>query len=337
MHLSVISLPLHKRGDTKSIIFFHEGTVLIQPDRAPGEHNDPPPVEEHVPANTIVINTHTEGGMGNDLDIYHECIHYEWHYLFYRLQDMHNNDLKQLKKVRRSAIKDKDTADPTYFMEYQARYGSYGLLLPKSFMLETVDRLYKDAFEGKRKDGYYDHDGRRYEYVARKIADEYVISKASVRARMIQLGYIAALGALNFVDGHYIVPFAFSDIGSCSGDGTYVIDRKSVSLLYRKDKEFKRIMQSGNLVCKVEACLKTVLGATLCNWSCLMNNFYKEAAPNPHIHIHVRPRYDKPVMLNESIYTDSEFGHHYALKKSGVIPAKDKEEVFIRLKEWLNR
>ena len=35
--------------------------------------------------------------------------------------------------------------------------------------------------------------------------------------------------------------------------------------------------------------------------------------------------------------TDSEFGHHYALKKSGVIPAKDKEEVFIRLKEWLNR
>ena len=92
-----------------------------------------------------------------------------------------------------------------------------------------------------------------------------------------------------------------------------------------------------NLVCKVEACLKTVLGATLCNWSCLMNNFYKEAAPNPHIHIHVRPRYDKPIMLNESIYTDSEFGHHYALKKSGVIPAKDKEEVFIRLKEWLNR
>ena len=88
LHLSVISLPLHNRGDTRSIIFFQESTVLIQPDRAPGEHDDPPPVEEHVPANTIVINTHNDGGMGNDLDIYHECIHYEWHYLFYRLQDM---------------------------------------------------------------------------------------------------------------------------------------------------------------------------------------------------------------------------------------------------------
>ena len=68
-----------------------------------------------------------------------------------------------------------------------------------------------------------------------------------------------------------------------------------------------------------------------------MNHFYKEAAPNPHLHIHVRPRYENPIMLQERTYTDSEFGHHYGLKKNGVIPAKDKEEVFIRLKEWLNR
>lgn len=68
-----------------------------------------------------------------------------------------------------------------------------------------------------------------------------------------------------------------------------------------------------------------------------MNNFYKGSEPNPHLHIHVRPRYDKPVMLNKSTYTDSEFGHHYAVNKSGIIPVKDKGEVFIRLKEWLNR
>ena len=90
------------------------------------------------------------------------------------------------------------------------------------------------------------------------------------------------------------------------------------------------------LVIQVEACLKAVLGAALCNWSCLMNSFYKETNPNPHLHIHVRPRYDKPVMLNGSTYTDSGFGHHYALNKSGKIPAEDKKEVFILLKEWLN-
>ena len=92
-----------------------------------------------------------------------------------------------------------------------------------------------------------------------------------------------------------------------------------------------------NLIGTIEACLKTVLGATLCNWSCLMNDFYKQPAPNPHLHIHVRPRYDKPVVLNGNTYTDSEFGHHYAVNKSGVIPSKDKEEIYARLKEWFER
>ena len=90
-----------------------------------------------------------------------------------------------------------------------------------------------------------------------------------------------------------------------------------------------------HLICKVETCLKTILGAALCNWSCLMNSFYKESEPNPHLHIHVRPRYDKPVMVNGSTYIDSEFGHHYAVHKSGSISVKDKEELCTRLKEWL--
>ena len=92
-----------------------------------------------------------------------------------------------------------------------------------------------------------------------------------------------------------------------------------------------------NIVCKVEACLKKVLGATLCNWSCLMNSFYKDSTPNPHLHIHVRPRYDKPIIINGNIYTDNEFGHHYALNKNGKLSAKDREEFFTQLKKCMNQ
>ena len=67
-----------------------------------------------------------------------------------------------------------------------------------------------------------------------------------------------------------------------------------------------------------------------------MNSFYKDSDPDPHLHIHVRPRYDKPVTLNENIYIDNEFGHHYAVKKGVEISDKDREEVFIQLKKWLN-
>ena len=112
-----------------------------------------------------------------------------------------------------------------------------------------------------------------------------------------------------------------------------VLKRHCNSLTELTDDEWDELR---NLVCKVEVCLKAVLGATLCNLSCLMNNFYKDKAPDPHLHIHVRPRNNKPVIVNGNTYIDSEFGHHYAINKCREIPAQDKEEVFIRLKEWLN-
>ena len=119
-------------------------------------------------------------------------------------------------------------------------------------------------------------------------------------------------------------------IGRC----ILVLKRHCGSLSGLTDDEWEELRK---LICDVETCLKTVLGATMCNWSCLMNSFYKASDPDPHLHIHVRPRYDKPVMLNGSTYIDNEFGHHYAMNKSGSIPDEDIEEVFIRLKEWLKR
>ncbi len=119
-------------------------------------------------------------------------------------------------------------------------------------------------------------------------------------------------------------------IGRC----ILVLKRHCSSLSELTDEEWDELR---SLVCKVEKCLKAVLGAALCNWSCLMNDYYKEPSPDPHLHIHVRPRYEKPVILNGRTYTDSEFGHHYALGKNGTIPAEDREEVFVRMKEWMNR
>ena len=119
-------------------------------------------------------------------------------------------------------------------------------------------------------------------------------------------------------------------IGRC----ILVLKRHCNSLSEMTDDEWDELRR---LIRTVEACLKAVLGAALCNWSCLMNDACKKPVPDPHLHIHVRPRYDKPVMLNGNTYTDSEFGHHYALHKSGQIPVEDRKEVFIRLKKYLNR
>ena len=119
-------------------------------------------------------------------------------------------------------------------------------------------------------------------------------------------------------------------IGRC----ILVLKRHCASMTELTEDEWEDLRR---LICKVETCLKTVLGAALCNWSCLMNSFYKDPEPDPHLHIHVRPRYARPVTVNGNTYADGEFGHHYAVKKSGAMPVKDKEEVLARLKEWLDR
>ena len=59
------------------------------------------------------------------------------------------------------------------------------------------------------------------------------------------------------------------------------------------------------IIDRLEYIYKEVLGAELSNWSCLLNNFYKEAIPNPHLHIHVRPRYKNAVIINNHAYIDT--------------------------------
>jgi diadenosine tetraphosphate (Ap4A) HIT family hydrolase len=118
-------------------------------------------------------------------------------------------------------------------------------------------------------------------------------------------------------------------IGRC----ILVLKRHCGSMAEVTDDEWKDLL---NLIRKLEMCLKTVFGADLCNWSCLMNSFFKEPEPCPHLHIHVRPRYRNPVVINGNTYSDDSFGHHYSTKKSAPISIEDMQAVFIRMKSWLN-
>ncbi len=87
------------------------------------------------------------------------------------------------------------------------------------------------------------------------------------------------------------------------------------------------------IIDRLEKLYKEILGADLCNWSCLMNDFYKDSNPNPHLHIHVRPRYSKPIVINNHNYVDTEFAHHYALKKEVSLLEYDRSALFALLKK----
>lgn len=91
------------------------------------------------------------------------------------------------------------------------------------------------------------HLGQKMKFVARKIARENNLPKYRVRARLIQLGYVMAKGALNYVDDRYIDPFAFS-VEKGTGDYTFVIDKKTAFAEYTDNPVFRAYLDSGAFI-----------------------------------------------------------------------------------------
>ena len=175
------------------------------------------------------------------MDVYHECIHFDWHFMFYRLQDMHSNDIRQLKMIRKVERFREKRRNPLTWMEWQARRGAFGLMMPLCFMKPLVRERLKEL------DGYKLHMGEKMDRLARGIAGEYDLPKFRVRARLIQMGFVAARGALNYVDERYIEPFAFS-LENGTGDYSFVIDRQSAFIEYERSNDFRERIGSGQYV-----------------------------------------------------------------------------------------
>ncbi|MDD5568988.1 MAG: HIT family protein [Candidatus Pacebacteria bacterium] len=62
---------------------------------------------------------------------------------------------------------------------------------------------------------------------------------------------------------------------------------------------------------KLESAIKKAFGATMFNWTCLMNLAYQNNPPTPHMHWHFRPRYDHKVTFAGLEFVDQFFGQHY--------------------------
>ena len=237
MGLTIQQLPLYEKEKTRCILYFCESTVVTAKlDEYKKEYGEQHEVT--VPAGTIVVNSNVAPLSDCDMDIYHECIHFAWHRNFFRLQNMHNNDVRSIKKKKKLVVEGKEPSNPVKWLEWQARRGAYALMLPRSIMEKEMADYSEVA------DRFAANSGDYYERIGRHIASTYLWPKFRIRARMIQLGHILARGALNYVDDHYIKPFSFDPE---NGDMKYsfVIDRENLSKLCRKEKELNYMLCTG--------------------------------------------------------------------------------------------
>lgn len=241
MGLKVERLPLFNKARTLSMLFFCPGTVMVQEESENVDEDPPEPHPVTIPGNTILINTRAVHKDYCQLEIYHECIHFDWHYMFYQLQHMYNNDINALKTKRVVLTDSTKNKNPLSWMEWQANRGSFGLMMPLSMMHPLVNER-RNSLAGSTY-----HWGKRYDIIARRIAQDYELPKFRVRARLIQMNYGAAKGALNFVDGNYIEPFAF-DLSKGNGNYTFVLTRENLFDEYQTNPDFRERMDSGQYV-----------------------------------------------------------------------------------------
>jgi len=108
------------------------------------------------------------------------------------------------------------------------------------------------------------------------------------------------------------------------------LKRHALSLSELTKEEISDFLE---VVKKIENSIKKAFKADMFNWSCLMNNAYKEEIPNPHVHWHFCPRYKNKVEFQEVIFEDKEFAHHYDNKKELFISQDIRKEIIAKIKE----
>lgn len=103
MGLKVEYYDIYEHQEVRGIIFFADDELRVGADRFETDDDgrkhriktDKPGLVE-IPAGTIVINTNKINRDYSEFHIYHECIHNEFHYLFFRLQQMGSNDPRKI-------------------------------------------------------------------------------------------------------------------------------------------------------------------------------------------------------------------------------------------------
>ena len=297
MGLSIQSYSLP--GKVKSILFWKDSTLEIEG-----------PEEIAVPAYTIVLNSEYTNSDIQSLSIFHECFHAEYHWLFYRLQELYNSDLKYLPITKKHLNQGKEPRNPLPILEWEAKQGSRALMMPRGLIMPLIQQFSAEAYN------LFHHRGHAMESAGIKISSEWGVPKYLVRSRMIHLGWWEAQGALNYIqknsrDGYYIRPFVFDHESCPTTTYTFFIQPVDAFRLYESNQEYRAQIDSGEYVyaeghvCLSQHVKQTKVGPQLTQWA------------NCHID-ECCLRFQNIYVLNEhyefrleSINSDEEYNRHY--------------------------
>ena len=102
------------------------------------------------------------------------------------------------------------------------------------------------------------------------------------------------------------------------------------------DEEWKEL---GRLEKELERVCKNLFNATMFNFTCLMNDAYKDNK-KPHVHFHFVPRYKNKLKLFNKVYKDKHFGYNFwkwelskFKKQKDIFNKEEKLKIYEMMKE----
>ena len=233
MDLQIRCLPLvDEKIMGKSI--FCDGTVEVQ-----GKYGTE---LCRVSSGTIILNANCRYIQSrlNDI-IIHECCHQYEHDLFVWGQSLYRADIVGIDcPVVREQFQISGGRSPVFWAERQARQMTYRVKMNKMVTRAKAEE-YLRFYRKRHPNGTV---GEQYEETITRLAIFFGVTKQCARNRMVELGFPAAQGVLNYVDGKCIPPFSFAE-GVLLRNQTFLIGAKDAVKLFAQNEKFRELISSG--------------------------------------------------------------------------------------------
>ncbi len=218
MGLSVVTRSISHDQSIFGQIFFDDVNVKLYNDKALKYES------VNVNKNTILVDSNAgylKSYGSKNMTIAHECVHAYYHKKAFLFAQLFNEDLHYIECNVDGTMNNAEFNTAAEWMEIQANALAPYILMPKDpFILRTKElfQTYSMCVDSKLD---YIQD------IIRDLADTFGVTIYAAKKRLIDLGYEGAIGAFNWVDGHYVRPYIFKK-GSLEKDETYTISYKDI-------------------------------------------------------------------------------------------------------------
>ncbi|MGI6771274.1 MAG: ImmA/IrrE family metallo-endopeptidase [Acholeplasmataceae bacterium] len=188
-----------------------------------------------VTQNTILVDSgaaYLRSYGSRNMTVAHECVHFYYHINAFYFAKLFSEELKYIECQVDGTMRNAESNETANWMEIQANGLAPYILMPEESFLPYAKILFQMYYkEVQIGTGYINN-------IIDTLAFTYDVTIYAARKRLIDLGFEEAIGAYNWVDGHYVRPYSFKK-GSLEYNETFTISYKDV---YKKVISDQKIM-----------------------------------------------------------------------------------------------